>query len=47
VKVAGCYQKLAAHFTVYESKTVFYELLVAFLDLLFEQDILDFKNILQ
>jgi histidine ammonia-lyase len=44
--LAGCYRKLTAYFKVYDSQTVFHQMLVEFLDLLFDQDILDFKNIL-
>ena len=40
------YQKLASHFTVYDSKTVFHDMLVTFMDLLFEKDILEFKNLM-
>jgi histidine ammonia-lyase len=43
-EISKYHQKLAAHFTVYDSKTVFHELLVTFMDLLFDQDILDLKN---
>lgn len=40
------YQKLAAHFRVYDSKTVFHDMLVTFMDLLFEKDILELKEII-
>lgn len=46
-EIARVYQKLTAHFAVYQSKTVFHELLTQFMDLLFEQDILDLPKILE
>lgn len=41
------YKKLSSYFTVYDSKTVFHDRLVSFMDLIFEKDLLDFKNILK
>jgi histidine ammonia-lyase len=40
------YQELAVHFTVYDSKTVFHDMLVSFMDLLFDKDILGLAEIL-
>lgn len=40
------YQKLSAQFKVYDSSTVFHDMLVKFMDLLFDQDILAIKKIL-
>jgi histidine ammonia-lyase len=45
--IAKYYKKLSSHFTVYDSKTVFHDMLVNFLDLIFDQDILDLKDILK
>ncbi len=44
LEIAKCYKKLASHFKVYDSKTVFHDMLVDFMDLLFEKDILDSKK---
>ena len=46
-EISKYYQKLAAHFTVYDSTTVFHDMLVTFMDLIFDQDILDLKVILE
>lgn len=40
------YQALSSHFAVYESKTVFHDMLVSFMSLLFEEDILNLREIL-
>lgn len=40
------YQKLSAQFKVYDSSTVFHDMLVKFMDLLFDRDILNIKKIL-
>lgn len=45
-EVGQYYRKLADYFTVYDSRTVFHERLVAFMDLIFDQDMLDLKKIL-
>ncbi len=47
IEIAKYYKKLSAKFNVYDSKTVFHDMLVNFMDLLFDQDILDSKNILK
>lgn len=47
VGTAKCYQQLAADFKVYDSTTVFHEMLIKFLNLLFDQDILDAQTILK
>ncbi len=46
-EIAKHYQKLASHFKVYDSTTVFHDMLVKFMDLIFDQDILDLKKIFQ
>lgn len=46
-EIGGHYRKLASHFAVYQSKTVFHEMLNKFMDLLFDRDILDLKKILE
>jgi histidine ammonia-lyase len=46
-QISEYYGKLSAHYTVYDSKTVFHDMLVSFMDLLFDKDILDAKTILQ
>ncbi len=45
-EIGKYYQRLAPYFTVYDSSTVFHEMLVEFMELLFEKDVLDTKAIL-
>ena len=47
VETSRYYQELSRYFTVYESKRVFHDLLVQFLELLFEKDLLDVKDLLK
>lgn len=44
---AKYYRQLSSHFKVYDSKTVFHDMLVTFMDLIFDQDILDLASILK
>ena len=43
--ISEYYGKLAGYFKVYEGKTVFHDMLVEFLDLIFDKDMLDHKEI--
>lgn len=45
-KISMYYQKLAVYFEVYDSRTVFHDMLLKFMDLIFEQDILNSNEIL-
>ena len=45
-KIAKHYQKLAAEFRVYDSTTVFHDLLVKFMNLIFDQNILNLERVL-
>jgi histidine ammonia-lyase len=44
---AQYYQKLATHFRVYDSTTIFHDMLVKFMDMIFDRDILELNTILQ
>jgi histidine ammonia-lyase len=45
--ISKLYQKLSAYFTIYDSKTVFHDMLVTFMDLIFDKDILELQSILK
>ncbi len=45
--ISGYYKKLVSHFTVYNGKTVFHDMLTNFLDLIFEKDILNHRDIFE
>ncbi len=45
-EISKYYGKLSTNFKVYDSKTVFHDILVKFMDLLFDQNILDYRKIL-
>lgn len=45
-KIANYYQKLSSHFTIYDSTTIFHDMLVTFMDLLFDKDILKLEELL-
>jgi histidine ammonia-lyase len=45
-EIAKHYQKLAAEFKVYDSTTVFHDLLVKFMNLIFDQNILNLERVL-
>lgn len=45
-EIAKYYQKLATEFRVYDSRTVFHDLLVKFMNLIFDRDILNLKEVL-
>ena len=40
------YQKLSSNFKIYDSKTVFHDMLVTFMELIFEKDILDAHSLI-
>lgn len=45
-ELAKYYQRLSTYFTTYNSETIFHDLLVRFMDLIFDQDVLSLREIL-
>jgi histidine ammonia-lyase len=45
-EIGKYYQKLSAHFTVYDSTTVFHDMLTRFMELIFDENILEAEKIL-